>query len=127
MAGQPALRVEGLARLQRTLKRAGEDVSELKELNRAAAAIVAPVARSTAPVRSGRMAASVRTGATMRAGIVRVGSKGVPYAGPIHYGWPSRKIKPQPFLTDAAKATESRWFAVYRAGIEKIISRIEGK
>ena len=29
------------------------------------------------------------------------GGKEVPYAGPIHFGWPARRIKPQPFFYDA--------------------------
>lgn len=127
MAGRPAVEVVGLSRLARTMKRAGVEITELKELNRAAADAVAPVARSTAPVLSGRLAADVRTAGTQRAGIIRVGRASLPYAGPIHWGWPARRISPQPFAADAAAATEPAWTQIYLAGIEKIIGKIEGK
>lgn len=109
------------------MKRAGVEVQELKDLNRAAADAVAPVAVSNAPRRSGRLAADVRTAGTQRAGIVRVGRAGLKYAGPIHWGWPARRIAAQPFAANAAQQTESTWTEIYLVGIEKIIHKIEGK
>lgn len=127
MSNRPAVEVVGLSRLARTMKRASVDISELKDLNRQAADAVAPVARSTAPRRTGRLAGDVRTAGTQRAGIVRVGRGSVPYAGPIHWGWPRRGISPNPFAADAAASTEPAWTEIYLAGVERIIGKIEGK
>lgn len=124
---RPAVEVVGLARLARTMKRAGAEITELKDLNRQAAEAVAPTARSSAPVVAGRLVSTVRVGATQRAGIVRAGRASVPYAGPIHYGWPARNITAQPFIADAAQQTEPAWTEIYLAGIKKIIGKIEGK
>ena len=115
---RPAVEVVGLSRLARTMKRAALDVQELKDLNRAAA--------GAAPRRSGRLAADIRTAGTQRAGIVRVGRASLPYAGPIHWGWPARRIAAQPFAADAARKTEPVWTEIYLAGITRIIEKIEG-
>ena len=50
----------------------------------------------------------------------------MPYAGAIHWGWPARNIVGQPFLTDAAKATEPIWVAQYLADIQKIVDKVKG-
>lgn len=126
MANTPAVEVIGGARLRRTMRKAGADLKQLTELNRRAAATVLPVATSAAPRRSGRLASTGRVGATTRAGVVRFGRQSVPYAGPIHYGWPARNIKAQPWAVDAAHNTESRWVEIYLAGIKEIIDQIEG-
>lgn len=119
--------VDGVDRLKRTLRKAGHDVSQFKEANRAAASVVSGAATGTAPKgRTGKLAASVRAGATQKAGVVRAGRKSVPYAGPIHWGWPRRNITAQPFLSASARATESEWMAVYNKHIEDILDDIKG-
>lgn len=120
----PHLQVRGADRLRRTLKRAGVDLDELKAVNRDVAGIVTRAARP--PQRTGRLAATVRPGATRRAAIVRAGRATVPYAGVIHWGWPRRNITAQPFLSRAATATEPRWTAVYFRRVETIIDKIKG-
>jgi hypothetical protein len=63
--------------------------------------LVAGAARPLAPIRSGKLAASIRPGAAATKATVRAGAAQLPYAGPIHYGWPARHIRPNPFLIDA--------------------------
>jgi hypothetical protein len=46
------------------------------------------------------------------------------YAGPIHYGWPARDIVGQPFVIDAAQATEPTWLPAYEAEIDVILGKI---
>lgn len=118
------LKVRGGARLRRTLKRAGVDLSELKQVNREVSNIVAGAAQ--APVQTGRLAATVRAGATQRTAVVRAGRARVPYAGPIHWGWPSRGIVAQPFLSEAATETEPEWTGVYFEQLETVIDKIRG-
>jgi hypothetical protein len=50
----------------------------------------------------------------------------VPYAGPIHWGWPARHIKAQPWIYDAAQNSAEQWTGLYLAALEKIIDGIEG-
>lgn len=119
-----ALKVEGAARLRRDLARAGVDLNDLKAVHRQVAALVA--AAADPPRRSGRLAASVRPGATRRAAIVRAGGARVPYAGPIHWGWPKRGIKARPFIAAAAQDTEAQWYGLFLAAVEDIIEQVQG-
>ncbi|WP_280383364.1 hypothetical protein [Nocardia wallacei] len=118
------VRVIGGRRLRATMRRAGVDMQELNRAHAAAARIVADAAR--APVASGRLQSTIRPGATRTQAIVRAGYASVPYAGVIHWGWPRRNIRAQPFLSDAATSTESTWIKSYEDEIERIISQIEG-
>lgn len=89
--------VVGQKRFVSTMRKAGADMKELKEVNRQAANIALPAVRSLAPRgKNGRLASSIRVGATQKAGVIRAGSKSVPYAGVINYGWPARRIKAAP-------------------------------
>lgn len=127
-----AIEVVGLTRLRTTMRKAGMDLGQLKGLNRAAAEAVAPTARATAPVgpaAGGHIRSSVRVGATASAGVLRAGTglRGrFPYGGPLHWGWPARGIKAQPWLAQAAQATEGRWTEVYQEGVEGILDQIKG-
>lgn len=78
-----------------------ELLGELKVVHLAQAEAVADTARPEAPRRSGRLAGSLRAGATATSGNVKAGSKKIPYAAPIHFGYPKRNIEPQPFLYEA--------------------------
>lgn len=94
-----ALYVVGQKRFVQTMRKAGADMQELKEVNRRAADIAKPEAVARAPRgKTGRLAGSIRAGATQKAGIIRAGRKTVPYAGPINYGWPARNIRPRTFV-----------------------------
>ena len=127
-----AIEVVGLTRLRTTMRKAGMDLGKLKGLNRAAAEAVAHTARATTPVgpaAGGHISSSVRVGATANAGVLRAGTglRGrFPYGGPLHWGWPARGIKAQPWLAQAAQATEGRWTEVYQQGVEDILDDIKG-
>lgn len=123
--GNGYLQLKGASQLARGLKKAGDDLKDLKTVNREAAGIVASQAKKTAPHRSGRLASTIRAGATQKAGVMRAGNKGkVPYAGVINYGWPGHNIKATYFANKAAKDTEPEWTALYSQAVEKIINRI---
>lgn len=92
-----------------------------------AAAVVAAKAKQVAPRRSGTLAGDIRPGRKGRAGVVRVGSKKVPYAGPIHFGWRRRNIRPQPFLYQAAgdSATANQIVQAYSDAVQQAIEESE--
>jgi len=126
VATGPALQVDGARQLRASLRRAGLSVQDLKDAHRAVAETVKAEAAPRAPRRTGRLAASVRASGTQSAAIVRAGKKAVPYAGPIHWGWPARNITAQPWLAETAQRTEHKWTATYLDALEHIIDTIEG-
>jgi hypothetical protein len=128
---RPNLEVRGANRLRSTLRKAGQDMTQLKDAHKRAAEIVAVAARSRAPRVTGKLAATVRAAGTVRAGIVRAGFKRTPYAGPNNWGWPDGSaphgsFAGTNFITDAAKATESAWVPVYLQDLDRIIDQVEG-
>ena len=125
-AGSLHAQVKGASQLVRTLRKAGYDLDKLKPANRAAADIVIQEALRRVPRRTGKLAGTLRSGATRKAGVVRAGTKRVPYAGPIHWGWPQRHIKAQPYLIDAAKATEDKWALKYKEAVDQAIAEVRG-
>lgn len=126
VSSSAGIRVEGASNLRRTMRRAGEDLGDLKEAHQAAAAIAGGRARADAPRRSGRLAANVRWSGAATSATIRAGGARVPYAGPIHWGWPRRHIGAHPFITDAAVSTEPQWSSVYEAAVGRILDRIKG-
>lgn len=132
------VKVDGLKRLRRTLKAAGHDVTELKTANRSAAEIAATASAALAPRgATGKLAASVRAGATITAGIVRAGKKAVPYANMVHWGrlyWPNAQASPryrsyvraQPFVSEGAQNSEGQWRPVYEDFLNDQLDKIKG-
>lgn len=125
------LQVEGARQLRASLKRAGVSLQDLKDAHAEVAALVATRSKPEAPVgvggpHPGQLRDSTRSSGTQSAAIVRAGSAGVPYAGPIHWGWPNRHIVAQPWLYDAAANTQTAWLATYLRAIEAVVDTIEG-
>lgn len=132
--------VQGGARLRSTMRKAGVDVKQLTAINKQAAATVTTAARATAPVgkpsrkrgrgrpkSGGALKASIRAGATTKAGVIRAGGARVPYANVQHWGWPKRNISPQYFISDAAIRTEPVWVKEYEKHMNAVIKQVKGK
>lgn len=83
---------EGINELQRDLKKAGAEADDFKAAHKEIGDLVASEGRREVPVRSGALRASTRGESTTRTAIVASGNAGVPYAGPIHFGWPTRGL-----------------------------------
>lgn len=123
----PSLSVDGGRQLRATMKAAGVSLDDLKDAHAAVAGLVHSVAQPQAPVgATGRLASSERPAGTKTAAIVRAGSARVPYAGPIHWGWPDRGIKAQPWIYEAAGYTQLAWLGRYLKAIETVIGTIQG-
>lgn len=128
MAGRDAgIRVEGQRELRRSLRRAGDDLEDLKAVHKAAAEVAAGGANPLAPRRTGDLAGTIRPGGTKTQAVIRAGKKRVPYAAPIHWGWPARGIEPSPFLADGAKRTEPEWVDLFYEYVNKTIKKVKGK
>lgn len=118
--------VLGLREVQRDLRRLSDDTKEdMKETHLAAAEVVVLGAKRYVPYRTGRLAESIRALASKSSGRVRAGSASVPYAGPIHFGWPARRIKPQPFIYDAMDERVDVIRSLYDQRIEELIRRYD--
>jgi len=128
---RPQLELVGYRQLKKELRQLGDEaVASLKQTNKEAADLVADTARPNVPVRTGRLKGTLRTTGTMRGGVVRMGRKAVPYAGPIHFGWPNRPnaakgwrggpIRPNPFLYEAMDRRVTEVMAIYSKYLETL-------
>lgn len=98
----PRIEVDGVKEVRRALRKVEDGATDLKAAHAEAAKDVAETARGIVPRQSGTLAASIRSTGQAGQGVVRAGRAAVPYAGPIHFGWATRNIAPNPFLYEAA-------------------------
>ena len=119
--------MDGLRRLRADLRRAGEDLRDLREVNRRAGELVARAAAPLARRRTGRLAGAGRAAAAANRVSVLWGGASVPYAGPLHWGWPARGITPDPFVSEAAQATEAAWLGMYQDELEDAFRSMYGR
>lgn len=131
---QVGIYMEGTRQLRKTLREAGDDLSDMKAAHRAAGDIVVPIAVRYAPVgkpghskHPGRLRKSIRAGATKTYAEVRAGGKRTPYAAPIHWGWFKRHIRPSLFIARAAKDGEPYWIPEYLKKLNDSIDKVQGK
>lgn len=118
--------IEGLRELQRDLRKLGDDAKkEMKPAHLKSAEIVVMGAKRYVPYRTGKLADSIRAMARQTAGVVRAGSASVPYAGPIHFGWPARFIKPQPFIYDALDERRDEIVNIYAERMGQLINKYD--
>lgn len=123
----PVVVVEGARQLRSQLRKAGDDLSDLKQAHTDVAAIAGRAAVGRSPRRAdGKLASTVRWSGTKTAGIIRAGRASVPYAGPIHWGWPAHNITAQPFISEAAVDTEPEWFGVFENYVDRVLAKIKG-
>ena len=131
MAQKPlSVKALGMRELRKNLSMLDDDFEDLKELHLDLAKMVADRAEALAPVRTGRLKETIRASGTKTAGRVRAGFKRVPYAGPVHFGWPTRPndakrwlgcpIQPNPFLYDALDQRYNKVFEAYFRGVKEI-------
>lgn len=125
MAAPARVQVTGAKELRSAMKRMGADLKDLTRVNKAAAEVVADTARRRVPVLTGRLRKTLRAGATQRTGTVSAGSRLVPYAGPIHFGWPERNIEPQPFIYDALDERKGAVVELYEKRVEELIRKLD--
>lgn len=119
-------RIDGLREVQRDLRKLGKDTrTEMKATHQRAAEIVVAGAKRLVPVRTGALANSIRAMATNTSGRVRVGKASVPYAGPIHFGWPAHNIKPNPFIYDALDPRRDEIVGLYEERIDQLIRKYD--
>lgn len=119
--GPTRVRITGLGKTVRALSKAGADSEDMKSLMHAIGNMV--ISHAGPPVLSGRLAGDMRAGRGKTKAVIRVGRASVPYAGPIHYGWPARNIKAQPFYITALQSSQGKALQMLDDGLEDILRK----
>jgi HK97 gp10 family phage protein len=112
---------------RKALRAVNDDMADLKAVHKDAAEIVARRSAQIVPTgATGMLRDSIDSRGTQTKGYVRAGSKAVvPYAGAIHFGWPKRNIKPQPFIYTAMDQRRGEVLEQYSNRLENLI-RMKG-
>lgn len=131
MTRVPGVKIEGASRLALTLRDAGSDLTDLKEINLDVARYVTRQAQPRAPQVSRALASTGRAGATKRAAVIRFGNnRAVKYARAVHGGryYPTTgtKVPARPFASETAQRTEPTWFAMYDKAVGRVLDTIKG-
>lgn len=124
--GRAAIQLEGGPQLRRAFAKMEDRAGDLRDPARDAAETVEQEAESIVPVASGSLRDSIRssvrrTGSSVLAG----GTRLVPYAGPIHFGWRARNIEPQPFLYEALDRRRDEVVRKYAESVAGMVRRFD--
>lgn len=126
MAGAPVVKVEGARKLRRELKAAGAQLADLKSVHDRVADLVTTEAQRRAPVRTGRLRASLKPISTSASAIVRATKAAVPYGAPVHWGWPRRNIRENAFAWEAAQDLQPQIERLYLQDMEAALAKVRG-
>lgn len=126
MSDPGTVRIDGARQLRRELRAASGDLDRMKAAHSAAATAVAIAAAAAAPRRTGRLASTVRGSGTNTMATIRAGYARVPYANPIHWGWPRRGIRANPWMSETAQRTQPQWVGIYADRVQAILDSIRG-
>lgn len=126
MSNDETVRIEGLDKLEHNLSKLAVELPlESKKINLEAAMLVARAANAHVPVgATGRLARSIRAKSNRFSASVTAGSAAVPYAAPIHWGWPSHNIEKQPFVYEALDEKAPEVVALYEERVPALVDRV---
>lgn len=115
--------VRGLTRHLAALDKAkGKELNrQLKMAYKEAAMPVVEEAKRHVPVDSGNLQKSIKSAPTRSGARVKAGTPArTPYAEAVHFGWPSRGIKPQPFIYDALDERIGEVLGAFEAAMKRL-------
>ena len=131
MAGtKPGIEVVGGSQLRKAFRRLGDRADDLKALHGRIGEMVAETARSIVPIgpdEDGHLQDTIRPSRRKTGASVSAGSRALPYAGPIHFGWRARNIEPQPFLYDALDDRRDDIIARYSDGVGDMVRKFDAE
>ncbi|MCA0347093.1 MAG: hypothetical protein LCH31_08745 [Actinobacteria bacterium] len=113
------VRVEGLSKLNRGLRKAGVDVQRMNDVMHAIGQAV--VDSASVPIRTGRLKSTLRAGKGRTKAVVRMGGARAPYAGVIEYGWRARGISGSMAVNRARDGRKAESQRMIREGIDQIL------
>ena len=117
------IEVKGVAVFVETLAAAAVSLKDMHDAAEASGRLVAGLASTTAPRRTGRLAGSVLP--EVEGATVDIGSDLI-YAPPIHNGWVAHSIAPHPFLVTALDRLQSQVVGEYQKSASAALGRVEG-
>ena len=125
-----AIKVTGLSKVQRDLRKLSTDALDLNkteflETNKQVAEIIINESKKYVPVLTGALAAAIRNASTKKSAKVRAGNVGVQYAEPIHFGYPKRAIKPNPFFYEAIDSRRDEVRQKYDSLVSSLITKYD--
>lgn len=129
MAAQPVVEVEGAKELRKALKNAEGDLADFKEAHVKVAEFVIGYADTNGftPVKTGALQSTQRAQNTGASAGIRVGGKSkatkadVFYARMVYDG--TRRSRANPWLHNAATASQDEWTAIYNDAVEDILAK----
>ena len=123
-----AIKVVGLAEVQRALKQMEVPGKEISQAGFDAAKLVADYAKArTVPVKTGATRNAIRPAKLQRGAVIRVKGTQIPYANPIHFGWFKRHILPNPYLYKALDVRIDEVYSAYFKQLSKLIDQVAGQ
>ncbi len=125
------IKVVGLNEAIRNLRALGVPSAEIGQASQEAGNIVANMARSLVPVRSGALRSTIQAKKIARKVVVSAGNnRSVPYANPIHFGWnydkvnlQPKNIRPRPFFINALNRTRREVYQVFFTNIDRLLQK----
>lgn len=137
---ETGISVENLSLTIKAMKELGASREVITEPGYQAGLILIRRAKSLVPVKTGALSASMRPRRIQSGGSVQAGSKRVPYANPIHWGWKVvstshrgtlkpgtfRGIRPQPFFSEALGYTKQEILNNYERLMRQTIDNLPG-
>lgn len=134
------VRVEGVKDLRKRLRRAGDDLSDMKDLNQEIAQSIVAKSRSKVPTRDRNLVGTLRGSGTKTNVTVRLGNKRYPYGNAIHWGrnrWPnstatatpsgrrphSSVIAKRPVIMETARSMDAEIQKKYADYLDKVINK----
>jgi HK97 gp10 family phage protein len=118
------LRVEGLNKLTRALRKAGVDVKDMKAANAKVGDVVVTAARPITPHRTGDLAGSIRPAQRQSGVVVRAGGSGIRYARFVEFG--TKKMPARSYLIKGAHDSQDRWMDVYADELQDLMDEVAG-
>jgi hypothetical protein len=128
---ESGIKVAGLNEAIRNLRAIGVPSSEIGEASQQAGNIVANMARSLVPVKTGALRSTISAKKIARKVVVSAGNnRSVPYANPIHFGWnydrvnlQAKNIRPRPFFINALSRTRTEVYRVFFDNIGRLLQK----
>ena len=129
------IKVVGLNQAIRNLRALGVPSAEIGQASQEAGNIVANMARSLVPVRSGALRSTIQAKKIARKVVVSAGNnRSVPYANPIHFGWnydkvnlQPKNIRPRPFFSNALTRTRTQVYQIFFSSIDRLLQKYSNR
>jgi hypothetical protein len=115
------VKVIGLDDTIKGLKLLGASAKEISDVGYVISREVATRARSLAPSRTGALRTSIVAARTNKGARLQT-RKPLVYAAPIHWGWPSRNIRPNVFMLKAI-GSRPAIYNRYQVELNKLIAK----